>query len=144
MRKHFHIPNADPEGGQRFLSVLGFDSILPIDGRRGDRIDGALRKRAATMHVAALADKEPQRRFTIARAAFLGWANDADSSHLVTAAITRDQQASRAFAAEIIAPIGYIRTKAGNRILSNHGVQQIAETLNAPVGAVKYQAANGG
>jgi hypothetical protein len=144
VRKHFRIPNADPEGGQQFLSALGLDSILPVDGRRGDRIDGALKKRAATMHVAALADKEPQRRFTAARAAFLGWANDVDSSHLVTAAITRDQQASRAFAAEIIAPIGYIRTRARNRILSNHGVQQIAETLNAPVGAVKYQAANGG
>jgi hypothetical protein len=96
------------------------------------------------MVVAALDDREAQRRFTAARAAFLGWAGDTDASHLVTAAITRDQQASRAFAAEIIAPIGYIRARARNGVLSSYRVQEIADELKAPIGAVKYQAINHG
>jgi hypothetical protein len=144
VRREFHISNADPEGGQQFLATLGLDSVITIDHRRADQVRGGLRRRAHRMHVTALDDREPQQRFTAARAAFLGWASNDDASHLVTTAITRDQRASRSFAAEIIAPIGYIRTRATNRVLSNHGIQEIAQSLNAPSGAVMYQARHGG
>jgi hypothetical protein len=144
VRKEFHISNADPEGGQQFLATLGLDSVMAIDHRRADQVRGGLRRRAHTMCVAALDDREPQQRFTAARAAFLGWASNDDASHLITTAITRGQRASRSFAAEIIAPIGYIRTRATNRVLSNHRIQEIAQELNAPSGAVMYQARHGG
>jgi hypothetical protein len=145
VRTHFKISNADPQGGARFLAALGLGSVLGIDEeRREDQIEGALKRQETKIVVAALDDREAQQRFTAARALFLGWAGDADASHLVTGAITRDQQASRAFAAEIMAPIGYVRARARNGILSNYRVQEIAEELNAPVGAVKYQAINNG
>ena len=60
----------------------------------------------------------------------------------MTAAITRPQQASRAFAAELLAPQAFIRTRAANRLLSDPAIQDIAQLLDAPAGAVKYQAQN--
>jgi hypothetical protein len=111
VRREFHISNADPQGGQRFLATLGLDSVTSVGAG-----------------------------FAAARAAFLGWAHAVDDSHLLTTAITRDQQASRAFAAEMLAPAGYIRTRAANRVLSDHAVREIAQALNAPAGAVSYQA----
>jgi hypothetical protein len=146
VRRGFHISNADPQGGQRFLARLGLDSLMPVGEERLERtrINGGLKRYEDKMQVAVFDDMEPQRRFTAARAAFLGWAHGVDGSHLVTTAITRHQQASRAFAAEMLAPIGYIRTKASNRVLSDHAVQEIAQTLNAPEGAVSYQAKHAG
>jgi hypothetical protein len=44
----------------------------------------------------------------------------------------------------MLAPTGYIRTKASNHILSDHAVREIAEVLNAPAGAVNYQARHAG
>jgi hypothetical protein len=119
---------------------------MPVGEERLERtrINGGLKRYEDKMQVAVFDDMEPQRRFTAARAAFLGWAHGVDGSHLVTTAITRHQQASRAFAAEMLAPIGYIRTKASNRVLSDHAVQEIAQTLNAPEGAVSYQAKHAG
>jgi hypothetical protein len=144
VRREFHISNADPQGGQRFLEALDLASVVPIAPRRTDRINGGLRRHDDRMRLAVFDEFAPQQRFTAARAAFLGWAHGVDGSHLVTSAITRDQQASRAFAAELLAPTGYIRTKAANRVLSDHAIQEIAQTLNAPAGAVRYQAQHAG
>jgi hypothetical protein len=144
VRREFHISNTDPQGGQRFLATLGLDSVTPVGAKSGERIKGGLKRHDDRMQVAIFDDMEPQRRFAAARAAFLGWAHDIDSSHLLTTAITRDQQASRAFAAEMLAPTGYIRTRAANRVLSDHAVREIAEALNAPAGAVSYQARHAG
>jgi hypothetical protein len=38
----------------------------------------------------------------------------------------------------------YIRTKAANRVLSDHAIQEITQSLNAPAGAVRYQAGHAG
>ena len=144
MRREFRISNADPEGGERFLAALDLASLMPIDRQRADRISGGLRCNEDRMRLAVFDELLPQQRFTAARAAFLGWAHGVNGSHLITSAITRDQQASRAFAAELLAPVGYIRTKATNRVLSEYAIDEIARSLNAPAGAVRYQAKHAG
>jgi hypothetical protein len=144
VRKHFHISNADPEGSKKFFDRLDLETNGVATDKGANQLQGALQRVDANMQLAVLDDREPQQRFIAARAAFLGWATETDAARLVTSAITRDQQASRAFAAEIIAPVAYIRTKAKNKILSDHGIQEIAEILHAPVGAVAYQARHGG
>jgi hypothetical protein len=144
VRREFHISNADPEGGERFLAALDLASLMPIAQQRAERISGGLRCHEDRMRLAIFDELLPQQRFTAARAAFLGWAHGVDGSHLVTSAITRDQQASRAFAAELLVPVGYIRTKATKRVLSDHAINEIAHSLNAPAGAVRYQAQHAG
>ncbi len=144
VRGNFHISNGDPEGSKHFFEKLDLDPRILALGDGPSQIGGVLQKGETTMHLAVLDKREPQQRFAAARGAFLGWAGDIEGSRLVSTAITRDQQASRAFAAELLAPIGYIRTKARNGLLSEQGVQDIADSLCAPAGAVRYQARHGG
>jgi hypothetical protein len=138
LRRKFHISNADPQGGQQFLVALGLDRVQSL-GWRAEQVSGGLRRADDRLQLVVFDEPPPQQRFTTARAAFLAWANTR-GDHLVTSAITRDQQASRAFAAEMLAPTAYIRTKAANHVLSDHAIGEIAESLGAPAGAVQYQA----
>ena len=142
VRQKFHISNADPQGGQQFLATLGLDRVQSLS-RHAERISGGLRRADDRLQLLVFDDLPPQQRFTTARAAFLAWAGSS-GEHLVTSAITRDQQASRAFAAELLAPTAFIRTKAANRVLSDHAIAEIAQSLGAPAGAVRYQARHAG
>jgi hypothetical protein len=66
-----------------------------------------------------------------------------DASRLVTRARTREQQASRAFAAEMVAPIGYIRRRGGGQgALSSSRVEELARELQVSTQVVMYQAQN--
>jgi hypothetical protein len=142
VRRKFHISNADPQGGQQFLTALGLDQVRPLDWR-AERVSGGLRRRDDRLQLVVFDELPPQQRFTTARAAFLAWAGSL-GDHLVSDAITRDQQASRAFAAEMLAPTAYIRTKSRNRVLSDHGIGEIVQATGAPAGAVRYQAGHAG
>jgi hypothetical protein len=144
VRRQFKIANADPEGGERFLTALELGQIAPQGRRQTEQIDGGLRRRDDRLRLAVFDEPAPQQRFTTTRAAFLGWLHGGDGAHLVTSALTRDQQASRAFAAEMLAPIAYIRTRATNRVLSDYRVDEIAQALNAPAGAIRHRARRGG
>lgn len=144
VRREFHISNADPQGGQNFLTALDLGSMKTIGPRRAEQISGGLRLYGDRLQLAMFDELPPQQRFTAVRAAFLGWVHSAPGAHLVTTAITRDQQASRAFAAEMLAPTGYIRTRAPNRVLSDHAIDEIAQALGAPAGAVRFQAGRAG
>jgi hypothetical protein len=142
VRQSFHIPNADPLGGGQFLTSLGLDQVRALR-RPPERISAGLRRHDDRLQLLVFDEPPPQQRFTTARAAFLAWAG-ARGDHLVTTAITRDQQASRAFAAELLAPIAYIRTRATNQMLSDSGIDEIAQSLGAPAGAVRHQAEHAG
>jgi hypothetical protein len=150
VRRHLRIAES-PESGQQFFAALGLDIGASL-GSVGqlEQIKGGLRRQDTQMRVALLEELRPQRRFTAARAAFLAWAQDVRvagstfAERLVTAAVTRPQQASRAFAAELLAPAAYVRGRAANRILSDPAIQDIAQLLDAPAGAVKYQARHAG
>jgi hypothetical protein len=151
VRRHLHIGEGDPESGQRFFTALDLDIGASLSSiGQSEQIKGGLRRQDAQMRVALLEELRPQRRFTAARAAFLAWVQDAPAAgsffgeRLVTAAVTRPQQASRAFAAELLAPAAYVRSRAANRILSDPAIQDIAQLLDAPAGAVKYQAQHAG
>ena len=144
MRRQFHISNADPERGQRFLEALSLENLKSFEASRIDQISGGLDRDDDRLRLVIFDELPPQQRFTAARAAFLGWVHSAPGAHLVTGALTRDQQASRAFAAEMLAPTGYIRMRASNRMLSDHAIDEIAQVLRAPAGAVRYQAEHAG
>jgi Zn-dependent peptidase ImmA (M78 family) len=61
---------------------------------------------------------------------------------MITRARVRDQQASRAFAAELLAPADYIRSRVSNEVMSAYRAHEIAEELDASMTVVKYQARN--
>ena len=62
----------------------------------------------------------------------------------MTHAVTRDQQASRAFAAELLAPIDYIKAQTSGNKLHYQRVFDLATELGVEPGVVSKQAQNNG
>lgn len=152
-RRAFGIRPADPAGGDAFFEALNIpptmDAVPLIEGNNQsvgpDVLAGALNRRDEQMKFALIHDDDvSRRRFSGARAVFLGWSGRRQSARLVTDARTRDQQASRAFAAEILAPISHIRSKAYERVLSQHRVRELAAELGVSTAVIENQAKSNG
>jgi hypothetical protein len=153
VRGRLGFSSSDPKGSETFFSALQLDPkqiVVPDTPRTSDvsnelpPVSGAVKREATDLRFVLAEERVPQRRFAAARGAFLGWAAQQRTSRLVTSARTRDQQASRAFAAELLAPIAYIRSKARNRLVSTHRIDEIADELCVSPMVVRYQAQNNG
>jgi hypothetical protein len=90
----------------REAGVLTNDGFTPPFNGVVDREDSAAK-------IALLQPELLHRRFSAGRAAYLAWVSDTKSRRLVTNAVTRDQQASRSFAAELLIPQAYLKSLAG-------------------------------
>lgn len=148
VRANMGITIFDPQGGDAFFERLGIDpgslSTVQSDGGPEGLITAGLRRENGDARIALVGDSIPHRRFAAARAAFIAWTAVGKSSRLITRARTRDQQASRAFAAEMLAPISYIKRKVGggHYPVSSYRIEQIAHELNVSPQVVDYQARN--
>jgi hypothetical protein len=148
MRQHLGVSSKDP-GGERLFEAFRIDpgARVAIDSPKTtdfSRVSAALgAEDERTVHLALAEAGEQQRRFSAARAVFLAWSSrEKTSPRLVTRARTRDQQASRAFAAELLAPIAYIRTRTGGNTISSYRVDEIADELEISPAVVRFQAQN--
>jgi hypothetical protein len=146
VRTCFGISPLDPQGGTEFFQKLGLNvvdtAMVPDDEGIAGQVSAAFDRKSDLIRLALTGTSEPHKRFAAARAAFLAWDAHADASRLVTRARTREQQASRAFAAEMLAPIGYIKRKGGAGALSSYRVEEIARELQVSPQVVQYQAQN--
>jgi hypothetical protein len=145
--RHFlGVAPTDSGGADKFFIMLGLDSAIAsgpsIDEETS--LSGLLDREHTEMKVALIDKGEAHRRFAAARAAYLAWASGRHSKRLVTSAGTRDQQASRAFAAELLAPFAYIKARGSQAMLSVNKVQKIAAELRVSPRVVRYQAENNG
>ena len=106
---------------------------------------GVVERNAFDVKIALLQDHFTQRRFAAARAVFAAWSSEGpEESRFLTPAVTRDQQASRAFAAEMMAPLGFIRSKMKGAKIQQDRVFEIANELNIGSDVVLKQALNNG
>lgn len=153
VRSKLKISDTDPHGADKLFDLLKIDPGIRIaqttNGLEENPISGIAQRHDLNARIGLLQAKLAQRRFAAARAAFAAWATDGDlqnEARLLTQAGTRDQQANRAFAAEITAPIAYIRsqTKAKGKPshLSHDRISEIAAVLNIEPGVVRKQAVN--
>lgn len=85
----------------------------PVSNKGGEPFAGAVARTDGKANVALLQPDLAARRFSAARAAYLAWVSESHSRRLVTNAVTRDQQASRSFAAEMLIPQAYLVALAG-------------------------------
>jgi len=148
VRTNFGIASQDPHGGHAFFDRMGIDPNSSDGPDLSDsepavaRLSGGMKRSNGTMQIALSEREFPRRRFAAARGTFLGWSSGTSSAHLITTARTRAQQASRAFAAELLAPIDYIRRKAGGSAVSMFRLEEIARELDVTPAVVKWQAQN--
>jgi hypothetical protein len=146
VRQHLGISSRDPVGSEAFFDQLGLDvsHSVNVTDNSADliRLAGAFARDDESMSIALGETGEAQRRFTAARATFLGWVGESRAKRFVTGARTRTQQASRAFAAELLAPISYIQSRTGGGSISTYRIDEIADELRISPAVVRYQAQN--
>ncbi len=150
-RSALGIAHDDPRGSLAFFDRLQFDPSAGIDDGKSLEatapaiISGAVERNDDKMRVVLSGSNGAHRKFAAARAAFLAWSPGSNSSRLVTTARTRDQQASRAFAAELLAPAKFLRRILGDRSeVSPFTLDRISEEIGVAPTVVHHQAANHG
>ena len=146
-REHFGINVLDPNGGTGFFDAIEAGAVIEADEGRRDIdepvVHGSLRRTGGGVQMNLIRQRPEARRFDAARSCFIAWTQSTGGDRLVTRARVRDQQASRAFAAELLAPLQYIKSRASNNILSVYRANEIAEELAISPAVVKWQAENG-
>ena len=148
-RSALGIAHDDPKGSTAFFERLQFDPSIGIEvGTEGANISlvsGAVTREDDAMLLSLAGANRAHRKFAAARASFLAWSNSTTASRLVTTARTRDQQASRAFAAELLAPAKYLKKRLGKRTdVSPFTLDKLSEEMGIAPTVVHYQAKNHG
>jgi hypothetical protein len=115
-----------------------------IAGRTPFGLEAIANHRDGTMRVAIPRISARQRRFRLCRASYLAWKTIDDESSAVTTATTLDQQASRAFAAELLAPAQLLSELAGQDGLTPEKIEALADESVCPEAAIIWQAHNHG
>ena len=145
LRKRLGINESDPAGATRV-----FDLLHLATDRYGANLaneaslTGAVSRGGVEARVALLQPTVTQRRFTAARAVFSAWTAEPQDKRFLTSAVTRDQQASRAFAAELTAPYALLRARSKSSKLSQDQVFDLATELQIGTDVVSKQALNNG
>jgi hypothetical protein len=94
--------------------------------------------------VATVARSAREQRFKACTAAYIAWAAKPGEDRAATAAFTRRQQASRSFAAELLAPRDYLRHRAPSHGFTSDNIHRIASDLVCPYETVLWQAFHAG
>ena len=150
-RSALGIAHDDPRGSEAFFDRFQLDPGAGMVEGKGSEvaalslISGAVEREEDNMRVALAGNNRAHRKFAAGRAAFLAWSQGKNSSRLVTTARTRDQQASRAFAAELLAPAKFLKKRLGERSeVSPFTLDKISEEMGIASTVVHYQAKNHG
>ncbi|RED42007.1 hypothetical protein BJ123_102178 [Rhodopseudomonas thermotolerans] len=150
LRKRLGISDTDPNAASRIFDMLEIDTTLQTKSvQRNDdvAVTGAVVRFENEMKVALLQQTEAKRRFAAARAVFSAWSSETPTeSRLLTSAVTRDQQANRAFAAELTAPKALIRSRfrGKKRKFTQSDIRELADELRVSPDVVRKQASNNG
>ena len=151
VREKFNITIGDTKGADKLFERLEIDTttynvyLSGINDVAALPFTGAVDREDATAKVALLQNDELHRRFGAGRVAYLAWASERESRRLVTNAATRDQQASRSFAAEILIPQAYLKRLAGSAgKLDYEQIRSIARERQVMPDVARKQATNAG
>jgi hypothetical protein len=91
-------------------------------------------------HVGTFAKSARQRHFRAAATAYIAWCSRPGDVRAGTVALTRRQQASRAFAAEIVAPQSYLLERGEKSGFTDEDIEEEAGKLVVPYATVLWQA----
>jgi hypothetical protein len=147
LREHLSISDRDITGAAAVFDKLKIDPVSkPVMALRGvdTPLLGGIQKADACGKMVLVQESPQGRRFAAARGAYFLWASECDDRRLITNAVTRDQQVSRAFAAEMLVPASYIRTQAKGSRLSWGKLHDIAFEAGVASELIKHQASNHG
>ncbi|TFV34698.1 hypothetical protein E4K66_30340 [Bradyrhizobium frederickii] len=148
LRRRLGIKNTDPNGATKVFEQLHIDPKTRVSQKftafDEASVTGAVVRHDDEMKIALLQETETKRRFSAARAIFSAWSAEDNESMLLTSAGTRDQQANRAFAAELTCPLEIVRLRAKSGRLTSDAISDLAAELHIGADVVKKRAADNG
>jgi len=107
-------------------------------------ITGIARRLGDSARIALIAKSARQRRFRACTAGYLAWTSQPGEDRAATEAFTRRQQASRAFAAEMMAPRDVLIEMAPRYGFDSDDLETIASDFICPYPTVMWQAHRAG
>lgn len=142
-REHLDIKFSDQLGADKFFEKLRIGTE-PALFQNVERVvfSGAIDRVDDDASIVLVQGQDGARRFAACRAIFLALDSEPISRRVVTDTVTRDQQASRAFAAEMLVPSDYLKSLAERGRISREAIQHVAIERRASVDAVRWQAVN--
>jgi len=143
VRRNLHLDGLNPRRvvDQIFGAAVAAEGIA---GKHPFALEAIANRRDGRIRVVVPRTTARQRRFKLCRASYLAWRYVEGESSAVTTASTLDQQASRAFAAELLAPEELLREIAGSDGLTAEKIDAFAEESVCPEAAIIWQAYNHG
>jgi hypothetical protein len=142
LRQRLKLP-IDP---RQALSKLFDDSEMGEPDRVSEvasgAVEGVARRENSEIRATVPARSIKQQRFRTCRTTYLGWRASSNSEVAITPAETWRQQASRAFAAELLAPAKLIKDRYGKTGLNRNSVERLSSEWLCPEQIIVHQAKN--
>jgi len=113
-------------------------AVLKEDGR--SPLAGLAHRTNGVAHIGTFAQTARQRHFRAAATAYIAWCSQPGEIRAGTLALTRRQTASRAFAAEIVAPQSYLFERGEKTGFTDDDIEEEARILTVPHDTVRWQA----
>lgn len=142
LRNRLGLP-LDP---QQSLAKI-FDGADKADAERlqdynPSAVEGLARRQGSEIRIAVPARSTRQQRFRMCRATYLAWRAGPEADVAATPAETWRQQASRAFAAELLAPSDLLKQRFGRSGLNARSIERLADEWQCPPRTIAHQAQN--
>jgi hypothetical protein len=143
VRRNLHLEHINPRGvvDSIFGSAVRADTPA-VGGAHPFALEAIVNRTNGAMRVAIPATVARLRRSRLCRASYLAWNTAEGESSAVTTATTLDQQASRAFAAELLAPVEWLKELAGQDGLTSEKIEAFADENVCPAQTIIWQAYN--
>jgi hypothetical protein len=146
LRSHMSVGDKDIDGAAIIFDRLHVDPAAKPDGAlsgvESPILIGGTSRRESTGRMVLGPTAKQSRKFAAARATYFFLTGKNGDQRLITNAVTPDQQASRAFAAELLVPQTYIRARGDGGRLKWDKVNAIAQDAGVSADVIKLQASN--
>jgi hypothetical protein len=144
LRAKTGVPMENPRAAVDELlgSVIADGGELVAQGPEG--ITALVQNLGSTARIGAVARSARQRRFRACAATYVAWTAQDGEDRAATEASTRRQQASRAFAAEMLAPQQTLIGRASRSGFDGDDLEDLASEFVCPYDTVMWQASRAG
>jgi hypothetical protein len=143
VRQNLHLEGLNPRRvvDTIFGAAVGANADA-VGGTHPFALEAVVNRRNGAMRVAIPNTSARLRRSRLCRASYLAWKTAEGDSSAVTTATTLDQQASRAFAAELLAPAESLKELAAQDGLTPEKIEAFATENVCPEQTIIWQAYN--
>jgi len=143
LRQHLGLEGYTPRAVVDHVFGAAVSRGTPVAvGMPPTAVEGIVSRKNGTSQLAIPSVPARLRRSTLCRGAYRAWKTEDGEYSAVTSATTLEQQASRAFAAELLAPAEWLRERVGASGLTQNDVEEIATENICPEQTIIWQAIN--